>query len=241
MIDSVYNVVQEVLNKNGYGLLTPTRFVYFAESAQLEVFEDVLHEMRIIKRNTERVDSTDTLGLYEAVLEIFSENAILSREDNEGNVQPYHIMPDDYMRWGSAMVDDKPITKIDGEQRPALKNYFINPSLSTPFAYIEGHKMYVLPETIGVISDNGTLIPYDEVELHYYRYPKKPNWTYETVMGKPVFNPDSELYQDFELPQSMFNPLVIKILSLAGVHMRSESIFQYAENADQKNYQKSTN
>lgn len=240
MIDTVYNIVQELLNKNGYGLLTPTRFVHFAEAAQLKVLEDTIDEFRVKKREAARVDANDSLATLEAVIEIFSTRDLLSR-DVDGVVKDYHPLPDDYMRWGSANLDDNTeVTKQPGKYQARIaRNRFITPTMSNPYCFIENNKMYVFPESIGVINDNGTLIPVDEVHLHYFRYPAKPNWTYETVFGKPVFNPDSTLYQDFELPKSMMNSLVYEIAGMAGVHLKEETIVQYVANAKQEDFQKS--
>jgi len=241
MIDTVYNVVQELLNKNGYGLLTPARFVHFAESAQLKVLNDVIEEYIQEKRNTARYDSPESLDTLHAVIEIFATSKLLSR-DIEGNVMDYHLLPDDYMRWGSANLDDNTeIIKIDSKNKAKLsRNRFVYPSLSTPYCYIEGNKLYVWPDSIGVIKDDNELIPCDEVILHYYRYPAKPNWTYIMVGNKPVFNIDSELYQDFELPKSMMNRLIYEIAQMAGVHLKDETILQYTANVKNEDFQKSS-
>lgn len=240
MINAVYNVVQELLNKNGYGLLTPTRFVYFAEAAQLKVLNDAIEEFIQKKRNAARYDSPETLDTLDALIEVFATSDTLSR-DIDGTVQLYHALPDDYMRWGSASLDDNTeIAKQEGKYKARLeRNRFVTPSLSTPFCHIEGKKMFVYPTSIGVINDNGTLIPWDEVTLHYYRYPKTPNWTYQTVFGKPVFNPDSDLYQDFELPSSMMDRLIVEIAEMAGVHVKEETIIQYVSAAKNEDMQKS--
>jgi hypothetical protein len=183
MINTVYNVVQELLNKNGYGLLTPTRFVYFAETAQLKVLNDAIEEFIQKKRNAARYDSPETLDTLEALKEVFFESTTLSREV-EGTVEAYHLLPSDYMRWGSANLDDNTeIAKQEGQYKARLeRNRFVTPSLSTPYCHIENNKLYVYPTSIGAIDDNGTLIPWDEVTLSYYRYPKKPNWTYHSIL-----------------------------------------------------------
>jgi len=239
MINQVYHVVQQLLNKNGYGLLTPTRFVYFAGASQLEVIEEVLGDYRIKKRDAARHDSVDELSLYDAIIELFADNQLLSREDESDVVQKYHIMPDDYMRWNHANVDGVDITKVPARGKATFnKSYFLAPSTSAPVCYIEGQKLYVLPDSIGIISDSGTPVAYDEVELHYYRYPKTPNWTFTMVGDTPVFNPDSSLYQDFEVPQSLFNRLVVSILKMSGLHIRDESVIQTAYNEAQEDFQK---
>jgi|SRR5690606_2223600 len=239
MINEVYIVVQELLNKNGYGLLTPTRFVAFAESAQLRVLEEALDEYRIKKRDAARYDAPDTLNSLEAIIEIFAARTMLSRETPSG-VMKYHTLPSDYMRWGSANIDGVELVKQPSKTKAALeRSYFISPTDSAPFCYIEGNKLYALPDTIGAIKDGNNYIAYDEIELVYYRYPKKPNWTYVMIDGKtPVFNPDSELYQDFEVPQSLFNRLVTNILGMVSVKLRDDFVAQVAANQDETDFTK---
>lgn len=241
MINEVYTVVQEILNKNGYGLLTPARFVSFAEAAQLKVLDESIDEYRRAKRTAARYDAPDTLGLLEAVIEIFSDTALLSRDDGT-TVQNYHTLPSDYMRWGNASVDNVEIVKVPARQKASLeRGMFVNPNTTTPFCYIEGQKLYVLPLSIGAIYDGTTPIALDEVQLQYYRYPAKPNWTYTMVGNQPIFNPGSELYQDFELPYSMMNKLIVEIAAFAGVHIRDEFVMQYASGKEKMDFDKRNN
>ena len=234
MINEVYNVVQEILNKNGYGLLTPTRFVHFAESAQLKVVGETIDDYRVAKRNAARYDASDVLNTMEAIIEIFADREMLSREV-DGELAEYHLMPSDYMRWGSANVDDVEIVKLPSRMKAAVnRNYYVNPVESEPVCFIEGNRLYVYPQSIGVIDST----PVDEVELHYYRYPKKPNWTYEMVGKTPVFDSGSEFYQDFEVPASLFNKLVLNISALAGVHLKDADVVQYSFNSAEEMYRK---
>jgi hypothetical protein len=41
-----------------------------------------------------------------------------------------------------------------------------------------------------------------------------------------LFNPTAGDYQDFELPTSMFNEIVIKILSYCGIQIREADVVQ---------------
>jgi hypothetical protein len=63
------------------------------------------------------------------------------------------------------------------------------------------------------------------VTAQYVRYPKDPNWTYSSInAGDPIFNPSAAGYQDFELPNSDFANLVVKILYYSGVQIREEQV-----------------
>lgn len=234
MVNEVYNVVQEILNKNGYGLLTPTRFVHFAESAQLKVVGETIDDYRVAKRNAARYDASDVLNTMEAIIEIFADRKMLTSRLSGGVVE-YHLMPDDYMRWGSANVDNVEIVKLPSRMKAAVnRNYYVNPVESEPVCFVEGTRLYVYPLSIGAIGG----VAVSEVELHYYRYPRKPNWTYEMVGKTPVFDMGSEFYQDFEVPASLFNRLVLNISALAGVHLKDADVVQYSFNSAEEMYRK---
>lgn len=238
MINEVYNVVQELLNKNGYGLLSPTRFTSFAKSAQLKVLSDTVDAYRKNRRDGGRYDAPDTLNTLEAVLEQFASSEILSRQ-GPTLIGDYHIMPKDYMRWESASVDNVEIVKLPNRQKAAVnRNYYVRPTEGEPVCFLEGNKLTVYPLTIGVIEKGNVKYACDEVELQYYRYPKTPNWTYSIEGGRPIFRPDKHGYQDFEVPESLFNSLVVNIASMAGVHLKDEDVVQYAMNADQIDFNK---
>jgi hypothetical protein len=71
------------------------------------------------------------------------------------------------------------------------------------------------------------------VTTQYIRYPKDPNWTYNTIgNGEPVFSASASGYQDFELPNSDFANLVVKILYYAGVQIREADVAQAAKSEE---------
>lgn len=238
MINDIYNLVQDFLNKNGRGIIPPARFVRSAKNVQLRIHSDIIEEIKVQRQKVQSYATDDRLSMLESVMEIFAEREVLSRSDG-ANVYAYHILPSDYASWGSATLDGVEISKVEARMKGAIeRNYFISPTLSNPFCYIEGTKLYVLPTSVGVIYDGEDDIAVDEVELSYYRYPKDPNWTYVTMGGKSVFNESDSSYQDFELPYSQQNKLVMGMLLDLAPNMRDEIIMQFANQEEQKQYQK---
>lgn len=238
MIDEVYSLTQDILNKNGRGIITPTRFLHIAKNEQEKVLCNAIDEYVKAKQDVAQSKSDEKFQLLDALIEIFSKTSTLTRTEGL-TVQKYHTLPSDYMMWGNASYDGVEIMKVPSKTKDLIKrNYFIKPTESNPFCYIEDKKMYVLPDTIGVITDGNTDIAINEVALTYYRYPKAPNWTYVTVSGKAIFNASDPNYQDFELPISFKNRLVIGILQQLGMHIRDEAIYQYTSTEDTKEYNK---
>jgi len=69
----------------------------------------------------------------------------------------------------------------------------------------------------------------------YFRYPKDPKWTYNTLAGgEPVFDSTQTDFQDFELTPDDEPSLVMKILQFAGMSIREIQAVQFALAQDQE-------
>ena len=66
--------------------------------------------------------------------------------------------------------------------------------------------------------------------MRYLRTPKMPNWTYITLPnGEPMFNSGDVSYQDFELHESEFSNITLRMLSHFGINLREQDVVQIAE------------
>ena len=64
----------------------------------------------------------------------------------------------------------------------------------------------------------------------YVRYPLAPNWTFTTINnGEPVFDGNAADFQNFELPESDYQDLVIRILQYAGVSIRELEVYKFGQ------------
>ena len=79
----------------------------------------------------------------------------------------------------------------------------------------------IYPTTVGNVG---------MVTAQYYRYPKDPMWTYQTLAsGEPVFDQSLADFQDFELPLDDESNLIMKILQYAGVSIREADVYAFAK------------
>jgi hypothetical protein len=217
MINQVYTTVLSILNKESRGYITPTEFNMYAELAQMGLFEDLFHKYSksIVKQNNRLYNSeySDIPKHIREVIDIFTKierNVLIDRGLYYVNDSTfYRLINLDYVG-----VDVEEVSKL--EINKMLNNDLIAPSLSYP-VYINimgNYKIY--PIGISPTSFNAT----------YIRKPIQPKWTYSVVAGNPLFNPTAGDYQDFELPTSMFNEIVIKILSYCGIQIREADVVQ---------------
>lgn len=235
MINDVYDVVKNILNENGRGVLFPARFVAFCKAAQLRIFGNTIDWLKRAREEQYYRTPKETVEMLEVMENIFtSPPTIISRYDGS-SIQKYHILPDDFFRLDSAFVEGNEITKEPmRKMRSLINSSYLKPTFDDPVCFIEGKKMYVLPDGIGVISDQY----FDQVEVVYVRYPKDPNWTYNSISGSPVFNESDASYQDFELPDFLFNEIVIEILAMSGIAIRAADVVKYSASDKQMEFNK---
>jgi hypothetical protein len=238
MINDVYELTQDLLNKNGRGIITPSRFLHIAKNSQIKLVCNAIDEYIRAKHVANSTGNYEKMNLLSSVMEIFTTSKMLSRKDGT-IVRPYHTLPSDYMMWGNLSVNDIDIVKVKSSDQSLIRrNYFISPTEENPFCYVEESKVYVMPTTIGVIRDGNVNVATDEVLCTYYRYPKTPNWTYVMIGDKFIFNESNSAYQDFELPLSYMNRLVIDILMQLGVHLRDTTMLNYTISEDKSEQNK---
>ncbi len=76
----------------------------------------------------------------------------------------------------------------------------------------------------------------DEVYLRYLRTPKIPKWTFFTLPdGNPAYNPTATDFQDFELHESEFSNIVVRMLLYFGINLREADVAQIAQTLKDKN------
>lgn len=243
MINEVYNLVQELLDKNGYGVLSPVRFMLFAQNSQVKLLMNAIEKTRKDRLKSKTQFDDTSLKVMESIMEVFTESYRPSRYFN-GSLHEYHSIPDDFMIWGEASLDhsNTVIEKIESSKKSSiLRNGILKPTVDVPYCYIEGSKLYILPDSIGVINNEGSDEVFDEVSMTYIRYPKNPVWTYYLVDGEPYFNESDSNYQDFELPLSLKDALVVDILAQAGLHIRDEYVSSMAQTEANVEYNKDNN
>ena len=225
-IDTVYQRVLALANKEQRGYVTPQEFNLFANQAQMDIFEQYFYDlnqfMRVPGNDTNHADMVDILeekiGLFEA--------SKVSINYDGGAVIPndvYRLSTVRYNRNGKHVLIERVSEK---ELRTMSLGSLTKPTNINPVYVLKGSQIYFSPIAPGAF------------DITYIKKPKKVNWTYVVVGEKALVNPDaSSGYQDFELHDSEETKLVIKILALAGVTLKDPSLYQIAVAEDNKNIQ----
>ena len=218
-VDTVYQRVQSILNKENRGYLTPQEFNLFANQAQLEIFEQYFFDLnqyeRLPKKDTEYSNLVKTINER---ISKFKTSATLTF------TTPYFSMPSDMHKLGTVIYNSTtPVEEIDQKN---LLEYTLSP-LTSPSTT---NPVYI--QNIQTTSSVWSIVVYPStiqslITATYIRKPADANWAYQTVVGNALF--DSSNSTNFELHDSEEPNLVIKILLYAGLSIREGEIEQLAD------------
>ena len=235
-VDTVYQRVLSILNKEQRGYVTPQEFNLFANQAQLDLFEQYFYDInqfgRIPGNNTEY---SDMLNILNEKINIFETSAV------PGRVGLYFTFPPDLYRLGTVVYKNETTNSFGVTSTEAIEAERIN---ANEFLYINSSPL-TKPQNIRpifVANSNGIRIYGDSeitgntnVEIQYIRKPAKVEWKYQTIFGEALY--DATYSVNFELHPSDETELVIKILELAGLLVKDLSVYQIANSEEQETIQ----
>ena len=244
MINDVYRVIQVVLNKNNYGVLTPDRFNSLAKDAQLKIYYELPSDIMRVKNRRSRSGLMDALKPLENALDIFVDRRTIQREALQASpngFSDYFVLPDDfyYLKsvWFKNNTRVEEIDKVYG--RYVLDNSLTTPTVQYPLHERRGSRVFVFPDSIGIDTSGSSNVATSDVSIYYQRKPIDPKWTFILdPNGKSIFNPADTSHQDFELPEYFFDRIVIEIAAFSGVHLREQEVQQFAQQEQADNLQK---
>jgi hypothetical protein len=231
-INTVYQRVQSIANKEQRGYVTPLEFNRFANQAQLEIFEQYFYDLdQYLRRpgnDTRHADAVSILQEKISLFEVFGGNPITYSSDN------YHILPT-YLHKLSTVEYYISTTEESYECEYLTKKDFRlikNSNLSLP---TNTHPVYIRDRNGINVYKGKTTTPYWEeeisttaVKIDYIRQPAVVNWGYVLDANNDALY-NSTASTNFELHASEEPNLVIKILELAGVAMKAQDVYQIAD------------
>ncbi len=213
-IDTVYQRVLALANKEQRGYITPQGLNLFANQAQLEIIDsyilDINRASALRGNETEYSDMSDFLN---EKLGVFKTSVTLAPNDT-------HELPVDLYQLGSIFVGNREVDQLtDSEFNKIMNSQFTIPTNLRPAA---------------TIRDNTIIIePTSGITLTYIRRPANVSWGYVVVNNKALYDPNPIKTQNFELHASEETELVYKILKLAGIAIQRQEIAQFAQGMEQ--------
>lgn len=229
MIDLVYKTLLTIINKENQGYVSPTEFNTLAHQVQSEVFRGYFEDENIDKNKENRGlvnNGYSNLGFNQRQrIEEFSEITTIAKSGNQFNLPDdlYLIEDQGITSTVSANSYNTVISNVEQNQYNYLIRSSAKPTEVYPVYTKYKSNIRVFPDTI------------TEIELRYLRTPKIPNWTYIILgTGDPMYNPADVSFQDFELHESEFSNVVVRLLSYFGLNLREAEVVQIAETLKDK-------
>jgi len=237
-VNTVYQTVLMILNKEQRGYMTPTEFNKVATQVQLEIFEkyfdDLNQQLRVPQADTDYADRQESIDEKMAVFKTFGNAEYDSSNVNSG---PYFTLPISDVYSNGATVnfykignvlynDEKIVQRLDRHEF-----YYVNqskltkPTIVNPVYLYENQKLFIKPLTI-----------IDKIKVDYIRKPTDPRWGI-TVGNLGQYQYNDSVYDknqnptgstDFELTESEQIEVVLKILLYSGIIIRDPEVIQTA-------------
>ena len=238
-VNTVYQTVLLILNKEQRGYMTPQEFNSVAAQVQLQIFEqyfeDLNQQLRVPQAD---VDYADRQMNIDEKLSIFKTSATLSYISNYYSI-PQTITDSlgqvvEFYRLGLVTYTNPfgKVCEVERVNRTDFYNAQSSPFLSAtdefPVYLYEGEKLYVTPNNINTSN---------VISIDFVRKPVNPLWGF-TVGNRGQYVYNSEQYDptanppagsiDFELHQSEQTNLILRVLAYAGVIIKDPQIIQVA-------------
>ncbi|OUU67848.1 MAG: hypothetical protein CBC24_00355 [Candidatus Pelagibacter sp. TMED64] len=220
-VDTVYQRVQAILNKENRGYMTPQEYNLLANQAQLEVFEQYFYDLNQFNRTGEITNEyANIVNNIKEKINLFRTTAALSIANS------VFALPSDIYRLGTVYYNNT--TELDAiDQNDFLHinaSKLTKPDVKKPVYIRNGNNLTVYPSTITSLS------------CTYIKKPAQVVWGYVEISSVAKY--DSSTATDFELHESDETTVVYKILSYAGLVIKQPEVSQVAEQKDNLKVQK---
>ena len=228
-IDTVYQKVLALANKEQRGYITPQEFNLFANQAQIEIFEQYFYELnqfaRIAGNEYSYADIDDLLEDKMQVFERTDGPGVINTYQAAGVNGAFQQLPDYIYRvyrieFNNAVCE---ILKTKDFSSARRGGPLTSPTSSRPIANVRNN-------IIRVVGNNGS--PITPTRVFYFRQPQEVSWGYFVISDKALYDSSDAKTTHFELHASEETELVYKILRLAGVSMKREDILKAGQGMD---------
>ena len=230
-IDTVYQRVLAMSNKEQRGYITPLEFNLLANQAQLDIFNQYFYDLGQLSRlPTYENEYSDSVELLEEKMEIFKvfKNAVVSGDISTTNTI---AKESNVYKLGEVYYT---VSGIDYEVEEVTKKELTNIHLS-PLTHPSAKRPVFIDKTSTSIQVFPSTLTMTNLSYNYIKKPADVSWGYIIVGGETLNNTNTSI--NFELHESEETVLVIKILTLAGVVIKDPNLYQISSQEEIKNVQ----
>ena len=234
-IDTVYQRVLTLANKEQRGYITPQEFNLLANQAQMEIFEQYFADLYLINAkpgNTQ--EFADPISVvYEKIGEFDVDQNNVWMAANMPGFPTMNIPWGQIYKFGTVRVNNNQVELVNGKDFDAAQmSPLTAPSITRPIGTISNQGLRV------AIGNNDFVTPATadiDMSISYTMRPPDVQWAYVVVNDKALYNDNISV--DFQLHASEETELVYKILKLAGVNLKAAEIVQVGQTLEATNKQ----
>ena len=230
-IDTVYQRVLALANKEQRGYITPQEFNLLANQAQMQIFESYFYDKNARERlepiQNPETDETNITELIDRKLFPFKESLPVTSGHTFPATTTVSSIAYEIFQYGRVFYQDQVCRKVTINEAERLKK-------STRHM-IDTDPIYADNRVTGrdiVVYAGSTTEKTSNVTVETFRVPKTVNWTYTVVNDQALYNASAADLQNFELHKSEEDSLVIKILDLAGIILNKPGVVQITSAKD---------
>jgi len=242
-IDTVYQRVLVLANKEQRGYITPQEFNLLANHAQMEIFEQYFYDINQFNRvagNTQEHSDMLTV-LYEKVgeFEVTRDNAWMDTNMPLGG-DSLDVPWNEIYRMGEFEVGTHAVEMLNRKDfNAAIRSPLTSPTLERPIARLTNLGIRVSiagnPNPLDATPANAIAGLHPDMSVNYIMRPPNVQWAYVVINDKPLYNDNISV--DFKLHSSEETELVYKILKLAGVNLKAQEVVQVGQALEQTQIQ----
>ena len=236
-INTVYQKVLAILNKEQRGYVTAQEFNLFANQAQLDIFEQYFYDINQFGRVPGNSTAfSDMLNILDEKISIFKKSA--TPPSRTGN---FFDKPVDLYRLGTVVYNNTTTNnfgttateQIEAERINGNELLYIN---SSPLTKPSNTRPIFTTSSQGIrVYGDAEITTLSDIEFQYIKTPTAPQWAYQIVFDEPLY--DATNSTNFELHESDETELVTKILELAGLLIKDIRIYQVEDQEEKETIQ----
>jgi hypothetical protein len=233
MIDSIYQLLKTIINKELRGNVSPAEFNLIAKQVQEKIFRGYFEDENRDKNKQNRGFTNkgysnlafvqrqriDDFSKIETVLPI-------AVPDSSSAYIEYTIPTDVYL------IKDRGVSLVNtvvDETESSDLSFILSSTTTSPSSTFPIYERYNDILRVYPFTDAGTSESSYPLTLRYLKLPEDPKWTYRVVSNTELFDNTQGDFQDFELHESEYSNIVIQMLGYFGVNLREVDLAQYSE------------
>jgi len=247
-IDTVYQKVLALANKEQRGYITPQEFNLLVDKTQKDIINNYFHNVKTSyykpKNQTEGFDETEMLNEKLHYLRYYADANVV----NPAGTIAWLQLPNDLYKIATLMWKSTSSSGVDLTYPIEIKevdkhvllemlaNPLTKPSYKRP-VYVNSYQQEVTSSyatselwinlyPFGGDTPNNGFQASDVVTIDYWRIPQKPSWGFVVVDGKALYNASTSKH--ILLHPSEEENIVTRILELAGIVIKDPTLTQMA-------------